>query len=162
MRATLLMVLLVAACGGRAVSPEPADMEQPGSLAYDCPVPWVFCSASPPACPPGTYPEATDYAGGDCPERCWTGRCEPCDTDCDDDDDCTVVWTQIGDDRSWSCTSAVAIPITSCGSNPNGCAYPGGSVCVCSAFARCEGGTCRLGHECEPNCTGPGTGCPPP
>ncbi len=157
MRALLLPVFIVAACGGRVVSPDERDT----AFVYACPVPKVFCNEAPPECAPGAYPEPTVYKGGDCKHRCWTGRCEPCATECMSDADCTVVGIQLGGGDSWSCIGAVAAPVAECQEDPGGCSSFGFPVCVCTAFARCEGGSCTLAHECEPDCTGTGMGCPP-
>ena len=169
---------LLGACGDAGTSTEidlgMRDADSDLGQSRECPSPRVFCDAPPPDCSAGTFPEAEPCGGGNCPRRCWTGRCLPCITECDRDADCVLVGRfgccpvgggdlcRWGTPRSYiekdPCAFEGGEPMPN--DPPKGCPAEclGDPVCGecahCSPDSvRCEGGQCvGVFSYCEPSC----------
>jgi hypothetical protein len=151
------------------------DAGGPDGAVASCPVPVVFCNEIPPSCPPGSYPEADPCPHGWCANRCWTGSCATCGTECAGDADCALVGRHgccgmagdCFDGCFWampvsvlaedSCYFEADCPVpTSPPSCPADCVDdPRCLACPhCGpSLARCEGGACvSAWPSCEPTC----------
>lgn len=146
-------------------------------LPATCPAPTknVSCKMATPECAPGHYPEVDPCLGGHCPTRCWTGKCLPCGSECEDDSDCTLVgrhgccgmagdcaqgcfWAAPKDVLSSDpCSFVAECPVPD---PPAGCPTECTDDARCLAcphcapdYARCEGGICiSAWTHCEPFC----------
>lgn len=147
-----------------------------------CPAPMVFCDEDAPKCPENTYPAADRPCTlGNCPDRCWTGECVPCEAECVKDTDCVLVRPidccasdMFNADCSYATTLEAAAankcalvkweqppnPLPDCAVE---CDYQqeipeelkcGGGCHHCGyRYARCEGGRCvGANPDCEPKC----------
>jgi hypothetical protein len=136
----------------------------------------VSCTTPPPICDSEMVPEAEPCAHGDCPDRCWTGRCVPCSSECHSDTDCVLVGRHgccgdAGDCDNgcfWAapqrrlegdpCFFEASCPIPS--EVPDGCPIECGDDALCNdcphcapELARCEAGVCvSAWPSCEPGC----------
>jgi hypothetical protein len=136
----------------------------------------VACDTPPPICEPDTVPEVEACLHGQCPGRCWTGRCVPCASECVSDDDCVLVGRHgccgdAGDCENgcfWAASRArsasdpcyfeAVCPIPT--EVPEGCpdkceksSHCGDCPHCKPEIARCEAGACTSAWpSCEPNC----------
>lgn len=136
----------------------------------------VSCKSARPVCPPGEVAEADPCEYGNCPDRCWTGRCVPCASECLGDADCALVGRHgccgdAGDCENGcffaeprrrleadACYFDATCPIPS--QVPEGCPTACEDSPRCKdcphcgpELARCEAGICvSAWPSCEPNC----------
>jgi len=173
---TILCLVLLLPSGALTDPPEevaPAPVTITSAACHPAP---VACDAPPPICGPDTVPEVDPCPHGQCPGRCWTGRCVPCASECVSDDDCALVgrhgccgdagdcengcfWAEpSGRLASDPCYFEAVCPIPT--EVPEGCPQKCQESPHCGEcphcgpeVARCEAGVCRSAWpSCEPGC----------
>lgn len=161
---------------GDSQVPSDQGLADDGTVASKCGVPPVVCKMKEPACPANHVAEVDPCPNGYCPNRCYTGKCVPCASECDTDADCALVGFHgccgnNGDcDKGcfWAAPKMVfsvskcyfeakcPVPDPKSGACSNDC-KPHSECLACPHckpdYARCEAGKCVSAWKgCEPNC----------